>query len=207
VQQFAAGNSKVGTSPVEQSSSAPSSLIGWVAQDWTVNRGRMDSQLILVLFRFAQWARRHWGAPGRLITAPYRLFSSLLLSVTLPPEVEVGPRLRLYHPHAIVLNPGVKIGADCHLRQSTTIGNVVRRDGSEKGIARVGDRVDLGASCVVIGPIVVGNDARIGALAVVTKDVPPGGVVVGNPGVLLRVEQVRVEQPDSASTWTVHQPP
>ncbi|MBL7956618.1 MAG: serine acetyltransferase, partial [Flavobacteriales bacterium] len=46
---------------------------------------------------------------------------------------------------------------------------------------RFGDRVDIGANAVVIGPITIGDDALIGAGAVVVKDVPPNCVAVGNP--------------------------
>ena len=49
------------------------------------------------------------------------------------------------------------------------------------------DGVDIGAGAAVIGPITLGKGAVIGANAVVTKDVPPGGVVVGNPGKVIKV--------------------
>ena len=163
-------------------------LRGWVVQDWAVNAGYRDSQLVLVWFRLAQWALRHWGAPGRAFCVVYRLFTSLFVSVELPAELRVGPRLRIFHPHSIVLNPGVVLGADCVLRQNVTVGNVVHRDGTEKGVASAGDGVEFGAGCVVVGPVHVGDHARIGALALVLDDVPERGVVVGNPGRLVRVD-------------------
>jgi putative colanic acid biosynthesis acetyltransferase WcaB len=160
----------------------------WVRQDWAVNAGYRDSQVVLLLFRFAQWAVRRWGLPGAVLAFFYRWGSSLLLGVELPPELEVGPRLRIFHPHGIVLNPGVTMGADCVLRQNVTIGNVVGRDGAEKGIARVGRGVEFGAGCVVVGDITVGDHARIGALALVQEDVPERGVVVAARAHLLRID-------------------
>lgn len=163
-------------------------LFRWIFQDWRVNARYPDSQLILVWFRLAQWSYRHWGPAGMLVCLPYRLLTSLFLSVELPYQLEVGPRLRLYHPHSVVLNPGVRLGADCVLRQNVTIGNVVRRDGSEKGVASAGDGVEFGAGCVVVGNLHVGDRARIAALALVLDDVPAGGVMVGNPATLKRVD-------------------
>ena len=160
----------------------------WVGQDWAVNAGRRDSQLVLALFRTAQWAASHGGAAGHVFVVAYHLLSSLFLSIELPVQAQVGPRLQLFHPHGIVLNPGVRMGADCVLRQNVTVGNVVRRDGTEKGIASIGDGVELGAGCMVVGDVHVGDGARIGALTLVLQDVPARGVVVGNPGRLVRVD-------------------
>ncbi len=167
---------------------APQTLVKWVLQDWSVNAGYRDSQLVLAWFRLAQWAFRRWGAVGNTFAVVYRLVTSLIISIELPAEIEVGPRLRLYHPHGIVLNPGVALGADCVLRQNVTIGNIIRRDGTEKGVASAGDGVEFGAGCVVVGGIHVGNHARIGALALVTESVPERGVMTGNPARLIRVD-------------------
>ena len=163
----------------------------WIFQDWAVNAERRDSRIVLVLFRTAQWSWNHWGRPGRVLCSVYRLFTSLLLSIELPPEVVVGPRLMLFHPHGIVLNPQTRLGSDCILRHGVTVGNTIRRDGTQKGIATVGDGVDFGTGCVVVGDLHVGDHARIGALAVVLEDVPAWGVVVGNPSRLVRIDSPR----------------
>jgi putative colanic acid biosynthesis acetyltransferase WcaB len=163
-----------------------------VLQDWEVNAGRPDSQLLLAWFRLAQWAAGHWGALARVVVTPYWWIPSLVLGVELPVSATIGPRLRLYHPHGIVVNPNCTLGSDCHLRHGVTVGNRVDRMGNEVGVASIGDHVELGAGCVVIGDVHVGDHARIGALAVVLDSVPAWGVVVGNPG---RV--IRVDEPDS----------
>lgn len=162
---------------------------GYVFQDWAVNAGRPDSRLVLMTFRSSQWAARRWGRPGRLVVLALQVLNSLLFGVELPAACVIGPRLRLFHPHSIVLNPGVRIGADAQLRHNTTIGNIVDRDGTERGNPVIGDGVDLGATCAVLGPIAVGHGARIGALAVVTKDVPDWGIAVGNPARVIRVDE------------------
>ena len=82
------------------------------------------------------------------------------------------------------------MGADCVLRQNVTVGNTVRRDGTEKGVASLGDGVELGAGCVVVGPLHVGDHARIAALALVLDNVPDRGVMMGNPARLVRIDDL-----------------
>jgi putative colanic acid biosynthesis acetyltransferase WcaB len=163
----------------------------WIFQDWSVNAGRPEYQLLLAWFRVAQWTGARWGIIGHLVGIPYWLITSQLLCIELPVKVTVGPRLRLYHKHGIVINPGCIIGSDCHLRHGVTIGNKVDREGNEIGIASVGNNVDFGAGCAIIGDIHVGDHARIGALAVVTKSVPPWGIAVGNPARVIRIDGPR----------------
>ena len=165
-----------------------------VLQDWEVNAGRPDSQLLLAWFRLAQWAAGHWGALARVVVTPYWWIPSLVLGVELPVSATIGPRLRLYHPHGIVVNPNCTLGSDCHLRHGVTVGNRVDRMGNEVGVASIGDHVELGAGCVVIGDVHIGDHARIGALAVVLDSVPAWGVVVGNPGRVIRVDEPDVQQ-------------
>jgi putative colanic acid biosynthesis acetyltransferase WcaB len=169
--------------------SVPRGFREWLFQDWVVNQTRPDSQLLLIWFRLAQWAHLHWGIAARLIVTPYWWLSSMVVGIELPPTIEVGPRLRLYHPHSIVLNPHTTLGADCHLRHGVTVGNRTDRAGNELGIATIGSSVDLGAGCAVIGDLHVGDHARVGALAVVTKPVPAWAVVAGNPSVVIRIEK------------------
>lgn len=163
-------------------------FVEYVLQDWEVNEGRPDSQLLLASFRLAQRARRWRGPLARLTGTAYWLVTSFLLGLELPAETTIGPRLRLYHPHGIVLNPHCALGSDCQLRHNVTVGNRVDRAGRELGVATIGNDVDLGTGCVVIGDLHVGDHARIGALAVVTKSVPAWAVVVGNPGRVLRID-------------------
>ncbi len=115
----------------------------------------------------------------------YKVLTTWILGVELPPETEVGPELRLIHPQGIVVNGQTRIGARVILRASTTIGNVMGADGVASASPVIGDDVELGANVVIVGPLHIGAGARVGAGAVVVKDVPAGGVAVGNPARLL----------------------
>ena len=69
------------------------------------------------------------------------------------------------------------IGANCTLRQGVTIGN--RHDGGPSPVLE--DDVELGAYAQVLGGVRVGRGAKVGAMSVVLRDVPPGAVAVGIP--------------------------
>ncbi len=151
-----------------------------ILQDWAVNRGNLRSQLLLVLLRLAQKIHR-WPRVVRWIGLPYLAFYQFLmywdLGVELNYKARIGPRLRLYHGYALVIHDDAVLGADCILRQCTTIG--MRRGPNDCPV--IGDRVDIGSNSVVIGKITIGDGARIGAGSVVIHDVGAGVSVAGNP--------------------------
>lgn len=92
----------------------------------------------------------------------------------------VGRRCHLAHQSAIVIHEHATIGDDCMIRQGVTLGQIsgtAERDGAPT----LGDRVEVGVGAVLIGPIRVGDDARIGPNAVVMRDVPAGATVMGPP--------------------------
>jgi serine O-acetyltransferase len=142
----------------------------------------------VLVFRVVTALRAGYGERVGHLPRPLRLalragellllrLTEVLTGIELPPEVEIGPRLRIWHGGNLVINPGVVIGSDCVLRQGVTIGNV-SLDGP---VPRLGDRVEVGAYAQILGGITVGNDARIGAMAVVLCDVPAGATAVGVP--------------------------
>lgn len=158
-------------------------------QDWACNAGSTKSQVIMAAFRQAhRWQSRGGGRRGlgaRSGVTGYKVLTTWLLGVELPPETVVGPALRLVHPQAIVVNGESRIGARCVLRASTTLGNVVDDHGRASGSPVVGDDVELGVGVIVIGPVHIGDRARVGAGAVVLRDVPADRVAVGNPARVL----------------------
>ncbi|SEK52688.1 serine O-acetyltransferase [Roseateles sp. YR242] len=104
-----------------------------------------------------------------------------LTGISLPKDCRIGPGLRIWHFGGIFINPGTVIGAHCTLRQGVTLGNRV-----EDGPCPVlEDGVELGAYAQVIGGVRLGAGCRVGAMAVVLQDVPPGATAVGNPARIL----------------------
>lgn len=113
------------------------------------------------------------------VTIIYRLYSELLVGIELPPRIWAGAGLRVYHGYGTVIHPAARIGARCTLRHGVTIGNKIMRDGLLSAAPSIGDDVEFGVGAVVIGPVCIGNNAKIGAGAVVTKSVAPRAVIVG----------------------------
>lgn len=156
-------------------------------QDFRANRGNPKGMLVMVLFRVAHLLRR--SIITFILFLPYfllyRVFVEWVLCIELPWKTRIGPGLRIDHGQALVVNDNTVFGAGCIVRNSTTIGNKRLKDGSYSASPRFGDRVDIGANAIIIGPITIGDDAAIGAGAVVLKDVPAGHVAVGNPARIL----------------------
>ncbi len=90
------------------------------------------------------------------------------------------------HPIGIVINKDAKIGHNCVIAQNVTIGVGKYNTERNTNIPEIGDNVTICANAVVIGGIRVGNNAVIGAGAVVLKDVPENAVVAGNPAKIIK---------------------
>ena len=123
-----------------------------------------------------------------------RLISQLMRILTLieiHPGAQIGRRCFIDHGNGVVIGETVVIGDDVTIYQGVTLGGT----GKEKGKRHptIGNKVVLGAGAIVLGNITIGDDARIGAGAVVTKAVPPDTTVVGNPSWILKQEGRRLD--------------
>jgi len=113
-----------------------------------------------------------------------RAFIRIVFSADVPYQLEIGKGTK--HPHdalGSLYHPYAKIGKNCVIRHGVTVGG----KSGHKELPRIGDNVDIGAHAMILGPISVGNNAFIGAGAIVIKDVPPYAVVVGNPARIIRI--------------------
>lgn len=155
-----------------------------VFQDFKANRNNPKGILVMTLFRIAHLLRRYLLT--FILFLPYFIFYRVMvewfLGIELPWKTKLGAGFRVDHGQGLVINDGTVFGKNCTVRNSTTIGNKKLKDGTYSRAPIFGDRVDIGANAIVIGPINIGDDVAIGAGAVVIKDVPDNSVVVGNPG-------------------------
>ncbi|HEY1286465.1 MAG TPA: serine O-acetyltransferase EpsC [Solirubrobacterales bacterium] len=115
--------------------------------------------------------------------------------VEIHPAAEVGPEFFIDHGSGVVIGETAQIGRRVTLFQGVTLGGTGFQPG--KRHPTLGDNVTVGSGAKLLGPISVGDGAKIGANTVVVEDVPPGSTVVGNPGHPVRVEGRRVEGPDT----------
>lgn len=117
---------------------------------------------------------RAFWMPLRVTLAIVNKLLTMVTHINLHPQAQIGPGMLIPHVGPIQVYPWAKIGADCAIHQVCTIGA-----GSRPGGPDIGDHVMIGCHTCILGPVKVGNGARIGAGAVVVKDVPAGATVVG----------------------------
>ncbi|RMD71725.1 MAG: serine O-acetyltransferase [Gammaproteobacteria bacterium] len=114
---------------------------------------------------------------------PARFLSTLarwLTGIEIHPGARIGRRFFIDHGMGVVIGETAEIGDDCTLYHGVTLGGTSWKKG--KRHPTLGNNVVVGAGAKVLGPIQIGEGARIGSNAVVVKDVPPGATVVGIPG-------------------------
>ncbi|MEZ5669487.1 MAG: serine O-acetyltransferase EpsC [Alphaproteobacteria bacterium] len=137
----------------------------------------------LAFYRMANacWRARFFFL-GRYISALGRW----LTGIEIHPGATIGRGLFIDHGMGVVIGETAEIGEDVTLYHGVTLGGVAPSvdSASQRGVKRhptLGDGVIVGSGAQILGPIVVGENARIGANAVVTKDVAPGTTMVGIP--------------------------
>ena len=133
----------------------------------------------------AVWAYRiahaMWNKDDRL-KLPARLLAQAARAITgieIHPGAKLGRRLFIDHGMGVVIGETAKVGEDVVIFHGTTLGGTSMRPG--KRHPTVGNRVTIGSGAKVLGPIEIGDDAAVGANAVVMRDVPAGNVAVGIP--------------------------
>jgi len=127
-----------------------------------------------------------------------RVLAYLTRSVTgveIHPAAMIGREFFIDHGSGVVIGETAEIGERVTLYQGVTLGGTGFQRG--KRHPTLGDNVTVGSGAKLLGPIAVGDGAKIGANTVVIEDVPPGATVVGNPGHPVKVDGRRVEGPDA----------
>jgi len=155
----------------------------------------------VVVYRFGQWARRQ-SKLLRCVLDPIYWTCNVLIRIAwgidLPRAARIGPGLYIGHFGGITISGASIIGRDCNLSQGITIG--VSGEGTNRGVPTIGDEVYIAPGARLFGKITVGNNVKIGANAVVFKDVPDNAVVVLDPGfrILSYRGNRRVSDPEKA---------
>lgn len=135
----------------------------------------------LWFYRLANWCWRHhlrWLA--RTISSIARW----LTGIEIHPGARIGRRFFIDHGMGVVIGETAEVGDDCTLYHGVTLGGTSWAPG--KRHPTLANGVVIGAGAKVLGPILIGEDGRIGSNAVVFKDVPAGATVVGIPGRIVK---------------------
>jgi serine O-acetyltransferase len=138
---------------------APSKSLLAALRSYQANRDRKD------VISIVRW---------RLATVRWRIWC-VLGGISIPLRCQIGGGLQMPHTNGIVINADAKIGCNCDIYQQVTLGEA-------KGYApQIGNGVFIGPGAKIIGRVKVGDGARIGANALVTKDVPADALVLAAP--------------------------
>ncbi len=121
--------------------------------------------------------------------------SRALTGVEIHPAAKIGEGLFIDHGMGVVIGETAEIGSNVTLYQGVTLGGTGFAGG--KRHPTVGNDVTVGSGAKLLGPISVGDRAKIGANSVVIHDVPADATVVGNPGHPVRVDGEKPTGPDA----------
>jgi serine O-acetyltransferase len=137
-----------------------------------------DGSSAQLLYRVMRFLERNKLKPLSFLV--YRL-NVHIGHVVIGRGADFGPGFVILHSLGIVVNTEVRAGKNLVIEHGVTIG-------AEKGKSPVlGDNVFIGAGAKIIGGVRIGNDVKIGANAVVTKDLPDGATAVGIPAKVVKI--------------------
>ncbi len=145
----------------------------------------------LLAYRIAHWFyQRKLFLLARLISQITRF----LTGIEIHPGAKIGKGLFIDHGMGVVIGETTEIGDYVTIYQGVTLGGT----GKEKGKRHptIGDRVIIATGAKVLGSITVGENAKVGAGAVVIRPGPANSTVVGVPGRVVVQDGVRVGGPD-----------
>jgi serine O-acetyltransferase len=130
--------------------------------------------------RISHWL---WNRRAKVAARAFGELTRILTGVEIHPGAILGSGLFIDHATGVVIGETAEVGDDVTIYHGVTLGGSGRDTG--KRHPTIGDRVTIGAGAKVLGAIKIGDDSRIGANAVVVKEVPSSSVVVGVPGQII----------------------
>jgi len=137
----------------------------------------------LLVYRFGH---ARFVIKNKIIRAPWTILyvilhklTEIFCGISIGSTAKIGRRLTIEHHGCIVIHGDSVIGDDCLIRHGVTLGNTGFKD--LYGAPTLGNRIQIGAGAKLLGRITIGDDAIVGANAVVTRDVPEHAVVGGIP--------------------------
>jgi serine O-acetyltransferase len=136
-----------------------------------------------------------WEADLPFVPRAIAYTSRSVTGVEIHPAAQIGSDFFIDHGSGVVIGETADIGDRVTLYQGVTLGGTGFARGKRHPTLK--DDVTVGSGAKLLGPIEVGDGAKVGANTVVVEDVPPSSTVVGNPGHPVRVEGRRVQGPDA----------
>lgn len=137
----------------------------------------------LFIYRISHWL---WNAGLKWFGRFVSHFGRWLTGIEIHPGATIGRRVFIDHGMGVVIGETAEIGDDCTLYHGVTLGGTSWNHG--KRHPTLGRGVVVGAGAKILGPIMIGAEAKIGSNAVVVKDVPAGATATGIPARILDAE-------------------
>lgn len=134
-----------------------------------------------VLIRFGCWSRSKLGAPGNVVGSITEYVIRVIYASDISCKAKIGRYFHVMHGQDIVIGSDVVIGENCKVFNSVTFGNKDTEDPSCNAQPTIGNNCVIGTGAKLLGGILVGDNVRIGANAVVINDVPSNAIAVGVP--------------------------
>jgi len=143
----------------------------------------------IAIYRLAHLLEARFSVP--LLPRMLSQLARFLTGVEIHPSARIGRRFFIDHGTGVVIGETTEIGDDCVLFHAVTLGGTGKQAG--KRHPTLGNNVFVGTGATLLGPITVGDDARIGAGAFIhMRDVPPDSTVVGVPAQIVKADGARV---------------
>lgn len=143
--------------------------------------------------RITHWLWRH---KLRLLARWLAQINRFFTGIEIHPAAVIGQGFFIDHGMGVVIGETAVIGNNVTMYHGVTLGGVSLEKG--KRHPTIEDEVVIGAGAKILGNITIGSQSRIGANAVVVKDVPPDSVVVGVPGRIMHKDHASMHTPDLA---------
>jgi serine O-acetyltransferase len=144
----------------------------------------------ILAYRLAHWlsTRARLRLLGRIVATLARFWTG----AEIHPAARIGRGFFLDHGTGVVIGETAVIGEGCVMFHNVTLGGTGKYEGQRH--PWVGDHVFIGTGAILLGPIRVGDRARVGANAfVINRDVPAGATVVGTPARIVKLHGERVD--------------
>ncbi|MFT6590673.1 MAG: serine O-acetyltransferase [Rhodoferax sp.] len=155
----------------------------------------------VVLHRRAHWCWNHgFKWLGRFVSHVTRF----LTGIEIHPGAKIGRQVFFDHAMGVVVGETAEIGDGCTIYQAVTLGGTSLYKDTKRH-PTLGRNVVVGAGAQVLGGFTVGDGAKVGSNAVVTKPVPAGATAVGNPArIILAAQDVKREETASKMGFSAY---